>query len=413
MSATRAVPLRTAEPDQIVPRRDELLARVPELAAAIKVGASERERSGELPHASFALFRRSGLGALRIPLRRGGPGGGIADLIEVIATLAAGDPNVAHALRSHYNFTEQQALAGDAAQAEAHLDHILGGAIFAGASTELGTAKPGQLTTRLRRADGELRLTGRKYYATGTAFADYASISALDDDDNAVTVLIPTDRPGLTVHDDWDGMGQRLTASGSVDLVDVPVRANEVGRREWGELIGRHCSALRQLHLAAVAAGITRNVAEDAADYVRRHARAALHSSAETAAEDPFVQQALGEITALSFAVNAIIADAAAALDRSVAAIETGAADADDTVIAAALAVARAQVSAYPLALQAAELLFEVGGASTTARRYNFDRHWRNIRTLMTHNPLRQKARVVGDFVATGATTHLRAGRVF
>ena len=413
MSATRAASIRTADPARLAPGREDLLARVPALAAAIKEGASERERAGELPHASFALFRRSGLGTLRIPQRHGGPGGSVTDLVEVVAALAAGDPNVAHALRSHYNFTEQLALAETSGPIQERLDLVLGGAIFAGASTELGTAKPGQLTTRLSRHGDRFRLTGRKYYATGTAFADYASISALDDSEATVTVLIPTSRPGLIVHDDWDGMGQRLTASGSVDLDDVEVLPHEVAERAWGELIGRHASALRQLHLAAVAAGITRNVADDAADYVRRHARAALHSDAETAGQDPFVQEVLGEITALSLAVDATVGSAAAALDRSAAAIHAGASEADELVIAGALAVARAQVSAYPLALRAAELIFEVGGASTTARRYNFDRHWRNIRTLMTHNPLRQKARVIGDYVATGATTYLRAGRVF
>jgi alkylation response protein AidB-like acyl-CoA dehydrogenase len=413
MSATSATPLRPARPPRRTQSREELLARLPALAAEIRVGASERERSGELPHASFALFRQSGLGALRVPEERGGPGGSVSDLVEVIAALACGDPNVAHALRSHYNFSEQQVLAPETPAVRERLDRILDGTLFAGASTELGTAKPGQLTTRLTRHGDHFRLTGRKYYATGTAFADYASISALDDGGSAVTVLIPTDRPGFVVHDDWDGMGQRLTASGSVELNDVEVRPDEVGQREWGQLIGRHCSALRQLHLAAVGAGIVRNIAEDATDYVRRHARAALHSDAETGRQDPFVQQVLGEVTALSFAVDAIIASAAEALDRSVAALTGAAPDADETIIAGALAVARAQVASYPLALKAAETLFEVGGASTTARRTNFDRHWRNIRTLATHNPLRQKARVIGDFAANGTTTHLKAGRVF
>jgi hypothetical protein len=30
--------------------------------------------------------------------------------------------------------------------------------------------------------------------------------------------------------------------------------------------------------------------------------------------------------------------------------------------------------------------LFEAGGASATSRVHNFDRHWRNLRTIFSHN---------------------------
>lgn len=65
------------------------------------------------------------------------------------------------------------------------------------------------------------------------------------------------------------------------------------------------------------------------------------------------------------------------------------------------------------LAVQAGERLFDVGGASATSRKYNFDRHWRNLRTIFSHNPLLHKSRVVGDYVLNGVTTHLVEGRTF
>lgn len=413
MTRASAAALRRQEAKEAGPDRQELLGRLPELARRLVVGASEREQTRELPFESFRLVRESGLGALRVPLHLGGPGGSLRDLFEVIVTLAAADPNVAHALRSHFNFTETQVLGEDTPRSRDLLGLVLEGALFAGASTELGTAKPGQVTTKLLR-DGEgFRLEGRKFYATGTAFSDYATFSALDEEERLVSALVPTNRAGITVHDDWDGMGQRLTASGSVDLDGVAVLPHEVTYRQLGQAIGRHTSSLRQLHLASCAAGIVRNIVSDATVYVQRDARAALHSAAATGREDPFVQQVVGELSALSFAVDASIAAAAAALDRSAQAIASQAADLDDRLIAGSLAVSRTQIAIYPQALKAAETLFEIGGGSTTASRYNFDRHWRNIRTLSTHNPLRQKARAVGDYVVNGEADLLRAGRVF
>jgi alkylation response protein AidB-like acyl-CoA dehydrogenase len=264
------------------------------------------------------------------------------------------------------------------------------------------------------KKDGDrFLLNGRKYYATGTAFSDYAAFGAIDEEGEMVTALVPVDRPGIHVLDDWDGMGQRMTASGGVDLVNVEVFPEEVAPRAHGNLTGRHTSALRQLHLAAVAGGIVRNVLSDAISYVQNHGRAALHSLAERSREDPFVHRVIGELAANSYAIDTLIAENARALDRSADALRINAANGEDLVLQGALTTSRTQLSISKLALKAAESMFEVGGGSATSRKYNFDRHWRNIRTLLNHNPLLHKARVVGDFYLNGTTTHLKEGRVF
>ena len=78
-----------------------------------------------------------------------------------------------------------------------------------------------------------------------------------------------------------------------------------------------------------------------------------------------------------------------------------------------ALATAKTQIVVSRLALKSAESMFEAGGGSATSRKYNFDRHWRNIRTVLNHNPLLHKARVVGDYTLNGTTTRLIEGKVF
>jgi alkylation response protein AidB-like acyl-CoA dehydrogenase len=395
------------------PDRLTLLSRLPALAEAIAEGSATRDRDRELPFEAFALFRQSGLGTIRVPVERGGPGGSIADLIEIIATLASADSNVAHALRTHFNFTEALVLSPRSSGSDLQLSRVLDGAIFGGAFTELGTPQPGTVTTTLTPEGDHYRLNGKKYYATGTAFSDYASFGALDENGIYVTALLPLDRPGIQILDDWDGMGQRLTASGGVDLINVEVYANEIAPRDLVNLVGRHTSALRQLHLVSCAAGIVRNVLSDATGYVQKQARSALHSHVERAIDDPFVQQIIGEIAANTYAIDSLIAANAAALDRSAAALAVNAPDADDRVLAGALATAQTQIVIAKLALKTAETMFDVGGGSATSRKLNFDRHWRNIRTLLNHNPLLHKARVIGDFTLNGTTDHLKEGRVF
>jgi alkylation response protein AidB-like acyl-CoA dehydrogenase len=256
-------------------------------------------------------------------------------------------------------------------------------------------------------------VSGKKYYSTGTAFADYARINLQDEHDENVSIVIPVTREGVEVIDDWDGMGQRMTASGSLVLDNVQVFAGEVATRGYASLAGRHGSAVRQLHLVAVAAGIVRNIVADARRYVTQHGRPVLHSPAPSAREDGFVQQVVGDLAAHSLSIDALVQQNARVLDQAANAVRGGVANAEELVLAGALATAKTQLVVSKLALHAGERLFEVGGASATARSHNFDRHWRNLRTIFSHNPLLHKARVIGDYELNGTTTHLTEGRVF
>lgn len=410
LSATPATPATGQEGGDL----SALLAKLPALTGEIAKEAARRDLDRELPFEAFRLFKESGLGALRIPVALGGPGGSISDLTEMIMAIGAADTNVAHALRSHFNFTETLILTPNTAIDRTQLGRVLSGKLFGGAHTEQGTARPGEVTTRLTKSGDHYRLNGRKWYATGTAFCDFASFSAKNDEGDLVSVLLPVDRSGISVLDDWDGMGQRLTASGGVLIDDVEVLPHEISTRGLNSLVGRHASTLRQLHLAASMAGAVRGALAEGTQYVRRQARSAAHSAAETANADPFVQKILGEIAAGSFAVDTLILESARALDRTAVSFGAGNSRAlEAALIDSALTTARTQIIASQIALTAATNVFELGGGSATSRHLNLDRHWRNIRTVLNHNPLLHKARVVGDFFINGTTTHLEEGKVF
>lgn len=70
--------------------------------------------------------------------------------------------------------------------------------------------------------------------------------------------------------------------------------------------------------------------------------------------------------------------------------------------IQAALAAAQAKVVVDDLAIKSGALLFDAGGASAAKRSDNLDRHWRNARTLASHNPVAHKNRAIGDFELNG-----------
>src|SRR5882757_4318470 len=202
--------------------------RLARLIAAIGEGALERERTGERPFAAIDLVRRERLGALRVPREDGGGGASLRELFAVVIALATVDVNVAHILRGHFAHVEER-LRLDADQRRRVTDLALRGAIVGNASTELGSTPAGAFTwkTSLVRDGDGFRLNGTKYFTTGTLYADYAEVLASDPDGATVIALVPTDRDGVTVLDDWDGMGQRATGTGTAIFENVTVTQEE------------------------------------------------------------------------------------------------------------------------------------------------------------------------------------------
>ena len=110
------------------------------------------------------------------------------------------------------------------------------------------------------------------------------------------------------------------------------------------------------------------------------------------------MQQIVGQIAANAFAAEAIVLAAADALDRLEVVRTQGEEAESAAALAASLNAAKAKLIVDELALRSATLLFDVGGASTTKKSHNYDRHWRNARTLSSHNPNHFKARAIGNY---------------
>jgi alkylation response protein AidB-like acyl-CoA dehydrogenase len=163
-----------------------------------------------------------------------------------------------------------------------------------------------------------------------------------------------------------------------------------------------YMGAFLQLYLQAVTAGILRSVRNDAVALVQRRARNFSHASAGSAAEDRQVLQVVGEISADTFAAEAVVLAAADAIQAAFDSVVDGA-PAPAVAEAAQLAAAQAKIAIDRFSYATAARLFDVGGASATQRIYNLDRHWRNVRVTSTHNPTFLKASAVGDHHVNGA----------
>jgi alkylation response protein AidB-like acyl-CoA dehydrogenase len=401
----------TLTPEPVLPRKpltgeplggavDERLARLPEVVATLRRDDPTAERDRVLQYGAVELLRHTGVLGLRVPTEFGGPGGKVRDVLSAVIQIGRGSSNVAQALRAHFGFSERL-LSNRATpdEREEWFPRVNAGLVFGNAITDGGGRAPSSADTKvLPDTAGVLRLNGYKFYSTGTLYADVIAVSALDAQGRDVQAIIPADRAGVELFDDWDGFGQRTTASGGTRFTDVEVHPTEVVTVSDGTQLG-HATGFLQLYLASVAVGIAYAVLDDAVDYVRTKARPASHSVADTADADPFVLQSVGEISAAAASSEAVVLTAADSIDRLV---DEKLQSDPDAVADVAVTVARAQLVAERLTISAAERLFDTGGASATARALNLDRHWRNARTIAGHSPLAYKAYAAGNYAVNG-----------
>jgi len=377
-----------------------------ELLAGIGAGAKDRDLNDENPFDQVTALKRAGFGTLRLPTGLGGAGYTVPQLFSAVIDVARADPIVAHIFRTHFWFTEERLRTPGDPIGQRWLSKIADGKIFGNAFSEKGSLAVGSLVFNTRLLPDPavgFRLTGEKYYSTGTLFADYLTATATTDHDSVAVVIVPADRTGVRLIDDWDGFGQRRTGTGTTIFKDVAVSAEEVlsDSPYDAEPTPTVQYASLQLYIHAVVAGVLEAVVDDGVALLRSRERSFSHATTEKPTDDPLLQRQLGVLASTAYVARAAVLDAAEAIGRATAS-DSG--DGPDPALAAEaqLKVAKVKVHLDDVAPEAATRLLELGGASAASRQRNLDRHWRNIRTITLHNPVAYKARVIGENLLHG-----------
>jgi len=378
-----------------------------DLGARFAVAAAERDRRRILPTEQLEQLSASGLLAITVPREHGGANLSVETLAEVVRLIAAGDPNVAQIPHSHFVYVNVLREQGTAIQKELLFGEVLQGARFGNAQSEISSKHARDHATTLRpmgprigagpaRA-AEWVLDGTKGYCTGALFAHWIPVLAhLDDDGPLHVAWVDRDAPGVTVVDDWDGIGQRTTASGTVRLDQVRVPFARI--TPYHPMFDRPQTfgAFAQLLHAAIDAGIARAALADAAEFVTTNSRPFPDAEVERAADDPLVVHAFGELELQVRSAEALLAEAGRAVDHANESVT------DATAAHASLAVAAARAATTAAAVDVGSRLFEVCGTRSSLAALVLDRHWRNARTHTLHDPAAWKVQHLGRYAIDG-----------
>ncbi|AGT95073.1 SfnB family sulfur acquisition oxidoreductase [Rhodococcus erythropolis] len=381
---------------------DEALSVASQLSDEFAAGAGVRDAQRLLPHDEVRTLAQSGLLGLSVPKEFGGIDASTETLAEVFRLLAEGDPSIAQIPHSHFTFLEALRYQGSNEQKQFFYAEALSGKQFANAQSERGNKTIDIDGTTLTPDGEDFVLEGRKFYCTGALFADWIVVRAANADQFTETgaqvksaVYLPRSTPGLSIVDDWDGMGQKTTASGTVTLESVSVpRFNVVPFTSLFTHPTTYGAQAQILH-AAIDTGIASAALRESVKLAAK-ARPFFEAKVDTAVEDPLLVQLAGEAAIEVRAARSLLAEAARSID--VARFNPT----EDSTARASIDAATAKVVGARASLAATSTLFEIGGTRSAGESANLSRFWRDARTHTLHDPTRWKVQHIGRWTLSG-----------
>lgn len=375
----------------------EAIAAARRFADEIRSGSENRDIEAIPPLVELERASALGLTSLFVPKSHGGPEASYGTLARVIAVIATVNPSVAQILIAQYSLGDVITDQGTDEQKDHFLPLILQGARIANALTEAKTRSAADFITRLSRdGKGGWRLDGEKFYTTGSYVSHWFPVLATDEDGAVVFAFVARDAAGLTILDDWRGVGQRATVSGTARFDGVPVPDIAVVRPS-GPPLPHSGNTFAQLLHAAVDVGIAVGALDAAVAFLNDKARAWPEAGVERASQEPHTIRTFGELKVLQLGADALVERAARILDQ----LRRTPLDAT-LQTEAVLAVAAARAAADDAALKISNEIFALGGARASQEAWNLDRFWRNARTHTVHDPVRWRHHAIGDFHLNG-----------
>lgn len=381
----------TAKPHSVLPSP---LQTARQLAAEFALTAVERDERGGTPKTERDALRQSGLLALSIPVQYGGLGARWSDTLGIVREFAKVDSSIAHVFGFHHLMLATVRLFSRPDQWQPWFEQTARKNWFWG-----NALNPLDRRTLVKDFGGWREFSGKKSFCSGASDSEMLIASALDESAGGKLLIaaIPSGRSGITLHNDWNNIGQRQTDSGSASFERVRVEESEL-LLDPGPL-STPFACLRpliaQLTFTHMFLGIAEGAFDEARNYTLTETRAWHKSTAEDVRQDPYVLHHYGEFWVALQGVRLLVERAATLLDQAWA---KGPNLSENERGQLAIAIATAKVAASRQGLELCSRLFEVTGARSTHASLRLDRHWRNLRTQSLHDPVDYKLHELGDW---------------
>ncbi|MGP5013662.1 acyl-CoA dehydrogenase family protein [Glutamicibacter ardleyensis] len=370
------------------------------VADALAADALARDRANNQPFAEVRLLREAGLLELLVPAEFGGAGAHFETAFEVIRILAAADGSISQLLAYHYINQSSIAFYAPAEAQAAWWRRTVEERWLWGDSVN-----PVDPTLVLTREGTGYRLNGAKRFSTGSRVGEVIVVNAqVEGTGELLAFVVPRDAQGLEIVDDWDYLGQRLSASNSLVYRNVRIEPADVLGPVTDEPVSTLLTPGIQLAFANFYVGIAQGALERGKQILLGRKNAWFLSAAETYSQDPVFQRTVGELKARTAAVAALAEKLGRRFD---ALLSLAGAVTQPQCAELAVAIAELKVVATEAGVEVANRIFEVTGSSSTQSGVGLDLFWRNVRTHSLHDPVDYKKIEVGAYFLRGESQPL------
>lgn len=383
--------------NQVIQNDQQAINAAYQVADFALEGRDQRDQKRVLPFEEIDQFSLKGLGGIRIPKRYGGAFVSNKTLAHVFRILNKADSSVGQIPQNQISLLNLIDIMGTESQKQFIFNEILSGKRLANGGPERNSKDSKTLNTRLTLQNDQYFLDGEKFYSTGSIFAHWLAIKAIHPEGHVVLVIVDRYSDGIEVINNWNGFGQRTTASGTVKLNHVKVDPNLIFDERILTRTATYRGAYSQLMQVAIDVGIAEAAFADLLSAVRK-ARPIIDANVEKARQEPYTLQETGKLNILLDAAILLLDEAAEYLDE----LDQLDRVTEQQTAKASILVAEAKVYANDAALQISEKLLELGGSRASLSQFNLDQHWRNARVHTLHDPVRWKIHAIGNYYLNG-----------
>jgi alkylation response protein AidB-like acyl-CoA dehydrogenase len=220
----------------------ELVAAAARFAVEFADAAMAHDRDGTFAAEHLDKLRADRFLVAPVPRQFGGGGvTSVHDVLVAASRLAEGDPATMIGVNMHLSVLVNSVRAWRVAAARGEDEKaamladglrriVEDDVVFAAAVSEPSPQDLLRPSTTASRAGDGWSVNGRKMFATMAPAATILSVAVTYVDDRGRdrygVALVPATSPGVVFHDDWDALGMRASASGSVSFDDVRVSAH-------------------------------------------------------------------------------------------------------------------------------------------------------------------------------------------
>jgi alkylation response protein AidB-like acyl-CoA dehydrogenase len=394
MRMSLVIPVESGAADEVTAPSFHPRKIAERLAADFAQTAIERDRKGGTAKRERDLLRQSGLLSLLVPQELGGNGSDWPEILGIVRTFARVDGSLAHLFGFQHLLLATIELFGSNEQRNFYFQETARNRWFWG-----NALNPLDLATHIIKTGDRYVINGRKGFCSGATDSDHLVISAWDPlQAKLIVAVIPSNRSGLRIKQDWDNFGQRQTDSGTVEFTDLDLREEEILRAPgpFGSIRASLRPCVAQLILSNIYLGLAEGALVEARNYTLAQTRPWITSGVASPSEDPYILTNYGNMYLELQAARALADRAADTLQRT---WEMGEGISENYRGRAALDIATAKATTTRASLDITNRMFEVMGSRATTGAARLDRFWRNVRTHTLHDPVDYKVRELGDWM--------------